>query len=155
MTEEMLEQAREMGMALERSVEGLEATKDALRTQQNFAKRLEDDMSQTYENAKIALGEGNEDRAKELLFKKSEIEGKLVKALKNCVEEKQRLTKMEENVRAIEERAIEMESILKRTVGAKALFDSSSSAMDADATSGFSLAKEDPLLQKFRDAGID
>ena len=112
-------------------------------------------MSQTYENAKIALGEGNEDRAKELLFKKSEIEGKLVKALKNCVEEKQRLTKMEENVRAIEERAIEMESILKRTVGAKALFDSSSSAMDADATSGFSLAKEDPLLQKFRDAGID
>ena len=79
-------------------------------------------------------------------------------ALMNCVEEKGRLNKMEENVRALEERAIEFESLLKRNVGAKAFMDSSSSAdvdVDDDIDFGFSLKKEDPLLQKFRDAGID
>ena len=39
----------------------------------------------------------------------------------------------------------EMESLMKRNIGAKALMDSSE----------FSLAAEDPLLQKFRDMGID
>ena len=81
-------------------------------------------------------------------------------ALMNCVEEKGRLNKMEENVRALEERVIEFESLLKRNVGAKAFMDSSSSAdvdvdVDDDIDFGFSLKKEDPLLQKFRDAGID
>jgi phage shock protein A len=154
-TEQMLEQAREMGTALDRGVEGLAATQDSLRTQQKFAKRLEEDMGRIYNEAIKALQSGEEEKAKELLFKKTEVEEKLKKALINCVEEKQRLTKMEENVRAIEERAIEMESILKRTVGAKALMDSSTSAMEANDDFGFSLAREDPLLQKFRDAGID
>ena len=41
----------------------------------------------------------------------------------NCAEEKKRLTKMQDNVRAIEARAIEMESLLKRSIGAKTLMD--------------------------------
>ncbi len=153
-TEEMLEQAREMGAALDRGIEGLDATRDSLRTQQSFAKRLEGDMGRIYEEAKKALQGGEEERAKELLFQKTQVEEKLKKALMNCVEEKKRLNKMEENVRAIEERAVEMESILKRTVGAKALMDSSMKAMENDEF-GFSLKQEDPLLQKFRDAGIE
>lgn len=155
-TEEMLQTAQDMGTALERGVEGLQATQDALRTQQGFAKRLEGDAERVYEDAKQALGDGNEERAKDLLFQKSEIEDKMKKALMNCVEEKGRLNKMEENVRALEEKAIEFESLLKRNVGAKAFMDSSSSAnVDDDIDFGFSLKKEDPLLQKFRDAGID
>ena len=148
-TNEMLEQAREMGAALDRGVEGLKAAEDSLRTQQRFAKRLEEDMERIYDDAKKALQDGNEDLAKDLLFKRTQVEDKLKKALMNCVDEKRRLTQMEDNVRAIEERAIEMESLLKRSVGAKALMDAS------EAGGGFSLAAEDPLLQKFRDAGID
>lgn len=148
MTEEMLEQTRAMGVALERGVEGLRATEDSLRTQQRFAKRLEEDVARVYDEAKVALMAGDEAKAKGLLFQKTQIEEKYKKTLMNCVDEKRRLGKMQDNVRAIEERAIEMESLLKRNVGAKALMDSSDSM-------GFSLAKEDPLMQKFRDAGID
>jgi len=53
---------------------------------------------------------------------------------------------MRSNVDALEQRAMEIESLLARTIGAKALKDSSSQ---------FSLSQEDPLLQKFRDMGIE
>ena len=113
-------------------------------------------MERVYEDVKRALGDGNEERAKDVLFQKSEIEDKMKKTMMNCVEEKGRLNKMEENVRALEERAIEFESLLKRNVGAKAFMDSSADVdVDDDIDFGFSLKKEDPLLQKFRDAGID
>lgn len=141
-TEEMLDSAREMGTALERGVEGLKATQDSLRTQQNFAARLDADAERVYDEAKDALGNSDEERAKELLLKRVDIQEKLKKTLINCAEEKKRLEKMEENVRAIEERAIEMETLMKRNIGAKALMDSSNP---------FTLADEDPLLQKFRD----
>ena len=120
-TEEMLQTVREMGIALERGVEGSQATHDALRTQQGFIKRLE----RVCEDVKRALGDGNEERAKDVLFQKSEIEDKMKKTMMNCVEEKGRLNKMEENMRDLGERAIEFESLLKRNVGAKAFMDSS------------------------------
>jgi len=151
-TQQMLDQAKEMGMLLERGMEGLGATEDSLRTQQNFAKRLEEDMVRVYSQAKTALQDGDEDTAKDLLFKRTQIEEKLKKALMNCVEEKKRLTQMEDNIRAIEERALEMESLLKRSMGAKTLMDTSTAAGDG---TGFSLAPEDPLLKKFKDAGIE
>jgi hypothetical protein len=151
-TQEMLDQAKEMGMLLDRGFEGLRITEDSLRTQQNFAKRLEQDVDRTYSQAKAALGDGDEEKARDFLFKKTQIEEKLKKALMNCVEEKKRLSQMENNVRAIEERALEMESLLKRSVGAKTTMDTS--IMTGSGT-GFSLAPEDPLLKKFKDAGID
>lgn len=141
-TQELLESAREMGIALERGMEGLQATQDSLLTQQKFASRLEADATRVYDDAKKALEDGNEARAKDLLLSRVDIQEKMKKVLINCMEEKKRLCQMEENVRAIEERAIEMESLMKRNIGAKALMDSSGN---------FSLAAEDPLLQKFRD----
>jgi len=150
-SENMLESAREMGIALERGVEGLRATEDSLLTQQKFAKRLENDMEGVYSQAREALESGEEDKARDLLFRRTQIEEKLKKSLINCADEKKRLVQMQENVRAIEERAIEMESLMKRSIGAKVLQDSSS--LDGDVS--FSLSQEDPLLQKFRDAGID
>jgi len=145
-TDEMLESAREMGTTLERGTEGLKATQDSLKTQQNFAKRLESDADSTYAEAKIALESNNEELARGLLLKRTQIQEKLKKTLLGCAEEKKRLAKMQDNVRAIEERAIEMETMLRRNIGAQSLLDSSTQ---------FSLADEDPLLQKFRDAGID
>ena len=141
-TAEMLESGRELGVALERGVEGLKATEDSLLTQQRFAARLDEDSKQIYEKAKQALVTGDEESAKTLLLKRNDINEKLKKTLIACAEEKKRLEKMQDNVRAIEERAIEMESLMKRNIGAKALMDSSDL---------FSLADEDPLLQKFRD----
>ena len=54
---------------------------------------------------------------------------------------------MEQNVKTIEARAKEVEALLTRTVAAKTTQDLA--PMD------FSLSQEDPLLKKFRDAGID
>lgn len=153
-TTEMLEQAREIGLLLDRGVEGLKAAEDSLVTQQRFAKKLEEDMERLYKDATIALQGGNESRAKDLLFKRTQIQDKLKKTLMNCVEEKKRLEKMQENVRAIEERALEIEYLMKRSVGAKTLMDTTST-ISAGMDTGLSLAPEDPLLKKFRDMGID
>ena len=74
------------------------------------------------------------------------VQEKLKKVLLTCADEQKRLSKMRSNVDALEQRAMEIESLLARTIGAKALNDSSSQ---------FSLSQEDPLLQKFRDMGIE
>lgn len=145
-SDDMLQSAREVGIALERGMEGLKATEDSLMTQQKFAKRLDDEVVEVMAQAQGAITSGNEDLARDLLYKKRDIQEKLKKTLINCAEEKQRLEKMKTNVRSIEERAVEMEALMKRNIGAKALIDSSSQ---------FALEREDPLLQKFKDLGID
>jgi hypothetical protein len=63
-----------------------------------------------------------------------------------CLEEKKRLEMMENNVDALQKRAMEVEGMLQRTVGAKARHES---------FKDFSISSEDPLLQKFKDFGID
>jgi hypothetical protein len=70
-----------------------------------------------------------------------------------CAEEKKRLEKMEQNVKAIERRAMEVDSLLRRTVGAKAIQETA--ATDSMVGISFSLTAEAPLTQKFRDLGID
>ena len=52
---------------------------------------------------------------------------------------------MEENAAGLERRAMEIEALLQRTVGATAM-------QNADS---LSLADSDPLLRKFKDLGID
>ena len=59
-----------------------------------------------------------------------------------------RLAQMEDNVRSIEERSIEIESLLRRSIGAKSLQESSDQLLLQD--DDF----EDPLLKKFKDMGI-
>jgi hypothetical protein len=54
---------------------------------------------------------------------------------------------MERNVQILEERAMEVESLLRRSVGAKTMQDVMGDQ--------FALEDEDPLLKKFRDAGIE
>lgn len=146
-TQEMLDSAEQVGIALKMATEGLAATKASLETQQSLALRLNRDSEELYEKAKAAMAAGKEDEARKFLFQRNADQEKLVKVLKLCVEEKQRLAKMEENIAAIEKRALEIESLLQRSVGAKARQDA--------AFGELSLQADDPLLQKFRDLGID
>jgi hypothetical protein len=145
-TKEMLEMAEEAGADLERGFEGLKATRESLQTQQSFARRISSEVDELYEKAQAALKAGDEELTRKYLFDRQQRQDKLKKVLMSAAEEKRRLEKMEKNVELLEERAMEVDSLLRRTVGAKALQDTSSQ---------FTLSTEDPLLQKFKDIGID
>ena len=142
-TPEMLQMAKEVGITLNRAVEGLKACEDSLETLQKLARRLEEDANNLYEKAKLEMEEGNEDKARSLLFDRDRLQKKLKQTLTNCIDERKRVSQMRNNVEMIENRALEIENLLNRSVGAKALSDT--------ASSDFSLSTEDPLLQKFRD----
>lgn len=146
-TQEMLDSAKEIGFTLEQSAEGLKASEESLETQQRFARRLDQNMKDLYEKAKLKIAEGNEEEARNYLLDRTRLEDKLKTTLKGCAVEKRRFEQMESNVAALEERAMEMESLLRRTVGAKTMQNTSMSQL--------SLSDEDPLLRKFKDLGID
>ncbi|VEU34048.1 unnamed protein product [Pseudo-nitzschia multistriata] len=153
-TQEMLDAAEEVGYALEQSFEGMEATRESLRSQQTLARRIDEDANSSYEKAKEAMAAGKEEEAKSFLLKRHEHQEYLKTILVRCAEEKSRIEVMERNVDALQKRALEVEAMLQRAVGAKARQDSSDlvgSISDTD----FSLSREDPLLQKFKDLGID
>mmetsp|Transcript_2416 Transcript_2416/g.6498 ORF Transcript_2416/g.6498 Transcript_2416/m.6498 type:complete len:288 (+) Transcript_2416:80-943(+) len=156
-TQEMLDAAEEVGYALEQSMIGMEATRESLRSQQTLARRIEEGRNDDYEKAKVAMVEGREEDARSLLLKRSGDQDRLKDALKLCVEEKKRIDVMKGNVSALQTRAVEVEAILQRAVGAKARRDSSDLAANQSPISDLdlSLSREDPLLKKFRDAGID
>ena len=157
-TQEMLGMAREVGESLERSAEGLRATQESLETQQRLARRLDDDSDALYEKAKAALTDGNEEEAKQWLLERTRVQDKLKTVLVACAAAKQRFETMGENVKILEQRALEVDAMLRRTVSAKAVQDSNGidNYYDNDGImmGGLSLSKEDPLLQKFRDLGI-
>jgi len=145
LTQDMLDTANSVGLALERSNEGLKAVQDSLDTQQRLARRLEADAKQLYEKAQRALTENNqEEQARQWLMQRTEVQDKLKQVLKNCAEERQRLQKMEDNVEQLQRRALEVETLMRRSVSAKTL-----------SSSELALPVEDPLLQKFKDLGID
>lgn len=145
-SQDMLDAAQEIGVALQQSTEGLEATRNSLQTQQSLARSFDRESEELYTKAKAMLTSGDEEGARSILLKRTNVQEKLKKVLVLCGEEKRRLEQMESNVDALKQRALEIESLLNRTVGAKARQDS---FMD------FSLESQDPLLQKFKDMGID
>jgi phage shock protein A len=145
-TPEMLEMANEVGIALKQTAEGLKATQDSVETQQRLAKTLDRQSESIYERAKSAIAAGEEEQARKLLMEREAIKDKLINVLRALAEDRKRLAVMESNVEALEARGLEIESLLRRSVGASALNDSS--------INGFALEPEDPLLQKFRDLGM-
>lgn len=148
-TQEMLDMAQDIGVSLEKSIEGIKAVRSSLETQQRLAQLLDAESSSLYKKAKQALDDSDEELAKKLLLQRVTVQEKLKKVLLNCVEEKGRLQIMEDNISRLERRAIEIDSLLRRTVSAKSLIGS------AEFDVGLSLSSEDPLLQKFKDLGID
>lgn len=150
-TQDMLDAAQDIGRALERTNEGLKVAVNSLETQQRFARRLDMDANELYERAKEKMSSGDEESARNLLFDRQQMQDKLKQVLVRCAEEKKRIETMESNVSALERRAMEVDSLLRRSVGAKAIQTSANS----DVSSSLSLSHDDPLLRKFRDLGID
>lgn len=153
-TPDMLEMANEVGVSLSRGMEGLEATRESYQTMQRLAKNLSSQVDDIYEKAKAAIENEEEDKARKLLMDRVTKQEKLKSVLEGCVNEKKRMEQMEDNVAALEERAMEVEMLIKKAVGAKATMDTNNALMD-DGLSSLSLAQDDPLLKKFKDAGID
>jgi phage shock protein A len=145
-TPDMLEMANEVGIALKQSAEGLRATQESVETSQRLARSLDKQQETIYERAKSAMASGDEETARKLLMERETIKEKLLKVLKLLAEDKRRLAVMESNVEALEARGLEIESLLRRTVGASVLKNSS--------MNDFALEAEDPLLKKFRDLGM-
>ena len=146
LTPEMLEQANEIGEALKQAVEGLRAIQESVDTSQKLAKTLDQQEKSIYIRAKSAIESGDEESARNLLLERQRVKDKLLKVLKSLSEERKRLDIMQSNVDALETRGLEIESLLRRSVGAASLQGSSDL--------GLSLEREDPLLQKFRDLGM-
>jgi len=156
-TQEMLDAAEDVGYALEQSMIGMDATKDSLRSQQTLARQIENDMNDYYDKAKEAMAEGREEDARTFLLERNKNQESLKDTLKQCAEEMKRIDMMKSNVSALQKRAMEVEAILQRAVGAKARQDSAdlTARQSPLSDSNFSLSREDPLLQKFKDLGID
>jgi len=150
-SQEMLDAARDVGLALEESMEGLKATQDSLVTQQSLARRLDREYNELYEKAKVAISDNREMEARQWLLERELMQDKLKLALKNAADEKKRLARMEDNVAKIEQRAMEIDAMLRRSVGA--------TAVQRSEELGLSLSRDtmeqDPLLRKFKDMGID
>ena len=146
LTPEMLEQANEIGVALKQAVEGLRAIQESVDTSQKLAKTLDQQEKSIYIRAKSAIESGDEESARNLLLERQRVKDKLLKVLKSLSEERKRLDIMQSNVDALETRGLEIESLLRRSVGAASLQGSSDL--------GLSLEREDPLLKKFRDLGM-
>ena len=68
-SEEMLENAREMGSVLERDMEGLCLTEDSLAMQQQFTRRLDEESEAIDSQAKDAIARQDEEAARDLLLK--------------------------------------------------------------------------------------
>jgi hypothetical protein len=157
-TQEMLDSAQDIGVALERSLQGLKTVQESLDTQQRFARRLDAECNDLYEKAKsiLASGDGNEDEARKLLLKRTQVQEQFKQALQNCALAKKQQATLQENARRLEQRAMEIDTLLRRASGAKAMHDSALSAgLDNDIDFGLSLRDSDPLLRKFKDMGID
>ncbi|KAL9188494.1 hypothetical protein ACHAXT_006872 [Thalassiosira profunda] len=142
LTPDMLEQATEIGAALQQAVEGLRATQESVDTNQRLAKAL-DQQEKSIGNRVGRRGGG---ATRRYLLERESIKEKLLKVLQSASEERKRLDAMRSNVETLETRGLEIESLLRRSVGAK--------SMQNAANIGLSLDREDPLLQKFRDLGM-
>lgn len=147
LSQDMLDSAQEVGLALEQCMQGLSQVQENLETQQRLARRLDADSETLYDKAKTAMAENNEDTARDLLMQREKVRDRLKQVLENCVKARNQVDKMEANAAELEGRAMEIEALLQRTVGAK--------AMQNTEDLGLSLRDSDPLLQKFKDMGID
>ena len=148
-SQDMLDMAQDVGVSLEKSIEGMKAVRNSLETQQKLARLLDAESSNLYNKAKESISDSNEELARKLLLERTNVQEKLKKVLINCTEEKGRLQKMEDNISQLERRALEIDMLLRRTVSAKSMQGI------ANLDLGLSLRSEDPLLQKFKDLGID
>jgi hypothetical protein len=142
-TDEMLKEAKEIGFALEQSAQSLIACENSIESQQQYVRILERNMESVTDKAKIEILNGNEEKARLLLMEKQQMKDKMMKALKACVEEKNRKRQIEINIATLEKKALETEAEMRQIVATGSLNEIATSPND------------DPLLKRFQDLGID
>ena len=147
LSKDMIEAANEVGLALERNMEGLKAVQESYDTQKRLAQRLDEEAEGLYDKAKAAITSGDEESARKYLLQRESVQDKLKTTLINAATARKQVETMEANTAVLEQRATEMDALMRRTVGAKAVQDSGDL--------GMSLSSSDPLLDQFRDLGID
>jgi hypothetical protein len=143
-TNDMLEAAKEIGFALEQSAQSLIACQKSIESQQEYVRILEQNMESTTEKAKLEIMNGNEEKARLLLMEKQQMKDKMMKALKACVEEKNRQRQLEMSIATLEKRALETEAEMREIVAVTTVNEIGSSP-----------SNDDPLLKRFQDLGID
>ena len=151
-TPEMVAMAMECSVDLSRAMEGLQATESSLQSQQSYARRLDSEAERLHTQAIAALTEmQDEDRARALLSERQIQLDRLKTTLKRCAEEKKRVEIMKANVSALEQRAMEIDTLIRRSVSAKTYQDIQLDNFD----DRLALDNEDPLLKKFRELERD
>jgi hypothetical protein len=144
LSNEILEMARDVAQSLDTSERALESCQDSLQTLQKLARTQDQRCTTLYDKAKELLASNDEEAARAKLLERTQIQEKTKDTLLKCVNEKKRVEQMKDNIEKLEERAAEIQALVSRTVSAK----TTSSIND------LSLSRQDPLLDKFRDAGI-
>ncbi len=148
LNDDILEMARDVAMSLETSERGLNACQDSLRTLQQLATTQESRCQTLHAQAKDLLLNNDEEAARAKLLERTQLQDKLKQTLTKCAQEKKRVDQMRDNVDKLQERAAEIQALVSRTVSAK-----TNSNINMN-TNSLSLSNEDPLLAKFKDAGI-
>jgi hypothetical protein len=152
-TQDMVDMAQDISMNWQRAKEGCNASHDSLRAQQSLAQRLEVEVQELQEEAKKSVVQGDEDRARTILLRKKQKMERWKEVLLKCAEEKERVDRMEENIQILEQRAREVDALIRRSISAKALQNNSNAKflLDESADEFSSSSFEDPLLRKFRE----
>jgi hypothetical protein len=152
-TQDMVDMAQDISMNWQRAKEGCNASHDSLRAQQSLAQRLEVEVQELQEEAKKSVVQGDEDRARTILLRKKQKMERWKEVLLKCAEEKERVDRMEENIQILEQRAREVDALIRRSISAKALQNTSNAKflLDESADEFSSSSFEDPLLRKFRE----
>jgi len=152
-TQDMVDSAQEISVNWQRAKEAHNASQDSLRAQQSLAQRLEVEVQELQEEAKKSVVQGDEDRARTLLLRKKQKMDRWKEILVKCSEEKERVDRMEQNIQILEQRAREVDALIRRSISAKALQNTSNAKflLDESVDEFSSSSFEDPLLRKFRE----
>jgi len=153
-TEDMERMALVAATDLEIAKQGLDACRNSATSQKSLAKRLDEDQARMQNQARGALEVADEEMARKILLERERLREKLKVTLKRLVEENGRVEEMERTVGRLEERALEVDALIRRSVAANAanaarggdVFDGGN-----DYNYGLELEPEDPLLKKFKD----
>ena len=94
LSQDMLDSAEQVGLALEQCMQGLQQVQESLQTQQRLARRLDADVEELYDKAKMAMADNNEEAARKYLLERERVRDRLKEVLNNCVTAKQQVRRM-------------------------------------------------------------
>lgn len=145
---EMLALANAAGKELGDAQEGLSLVRDARESQRRVVETYERRAAEAMADATSAVAAGDDGRARKALTERNAARAKLPAAETSLLASDGRMRTMQANVAALEERALEVEALLKQSMAAVA------SGKAASALGGMAALADvpvrDPLLEKFK-----